>query len=401
MTVQDSFYNWQTNGAPADIAFSTSSKGGRHPSENLAQILAYLKRRWGGQNLGYIPNPRSIRDGASASTHTWGALDWRYSQLSVAGTEVSRETAVDEILPFLIDNSEELGIDVIHDYFGCRIWHAAGAGNGRPGEKAGWKNQPKNPNNGMGMAWATYFHIELVPSAFRDARTVEARVEPQDHPGPDPGDVPPTNDWAGLAAAKMAEQPPAMPEHSLKQGDVNDRVYHLQVVLRPFHMSDGARIPDCGGADGQFGPKTAATLAAVQAVYLATTADGQYGPVTHLKLQALSDSLNAAQVAPLESRQWAEYAQARLAEMPPGMATAPLTVGSKGQEVWLLQSALNAFDDIDVLVDGWYGPKTAEAVAYFQDHYLHIAADGEYGPVTQLHTQAFSNNLYAFTHPAG
>ena len=95
-------------------------------------------------------------------------------------------------------------------------------------------------------------------------------------------------DEPAYALEALNQRPPRMPNHTLKDGSNGNEVALLQVVLRRWHAED-ASIPDPGRPDGSFGPRTAASLIALQTGKLATTGDGLYGPTSHLKLQALSN----------------------------------------------------------------------------------------------------------------
>jgi hypothetical protein len=156
-----------------------------------------------------------------------------------------------EILPYLIDNSAELHISAIHDYLGCRIWHA-----GR-----GWKAQTPNPANGMGQSWATYFHIETNLSGWGDGTPIPNRgaviVIPDPTPIPTPGGT-------------FMHTP-------CKEGDSGEAVYTVQLILRKLA---GNTIVVC---DGQFGPVTTDGVKMFQAWY-GLTADGQVGPKTWAKM---------------------------------------------------------------------------------------------------------------------
>ena len=163
MTVQTEFYNWQVN--PDQHAV------GRNPvrPNSSTQLADYLQRRWGGQWLGGY-GERSVRDGTSLSTHAFdAAFDWRYENpgpgLAVADSE---------IVPFLISNSHELGVQAVHHYRRCIIWRPPGT-SGRPAGGDGWKQQAP-ARSGMGQTWALWLHVEFLPSALPDGRSVEDRL---------------------------------------------------------------------------------------------------------------------------------------------------------------------------------------------------------------------------------
>jgi len=128
-----SYYNWQQATKADAVRY-------RKASPNLVQLKDHLTKVWGGSNLG-IYNKRTIRDGDALSSHSYGAaLDWRCESRRPALAGMS----------FMIKNHEKLGVQMIIDYVGCRIWIA-----GR-----GWKPATPNPKNGMGTTWAKWVHVE-------------------------------------------------------------------------------------------------------------------------------------------------------------------------------------------------------------------------------------------------
>jgi len=146
------FYNWQKATKADALRF-------RKASPNLVAINDYLCKAFGGDNIG-IYNKREIRGGGDLSSHAYGAaLDWRYTTRK-GGLQAIR---------FLIDHSQELGIQAIHDYVGCTIWRSA-----RDGGKGGWK--PQQPDkDGMGQAWAKWLHIETTKTDWANSKRVENR----------------------------------------------------------------------------------------------------------------------------------------------------------------------------------------------------------------------------------
>src|SRR6185295_4962791 len=110
MTINTVFVDWQAHRPAPDPAFS-------HCSPNLVSLYAYMQARWGVTDLGCY-GVRPIRAGTEMSSHGFGAArDIRYGPAAS-----DRATALNEIMPFLIDNSYELNVQAIHDYLGCRIW---------------------------------------------------------------------------------------------------------------------------------------------------------------------------------------------------------------------------------------------------------------------------------------
>lgn len=160
------FTNWSamTPGAP----FNRSSP-------NLIALQEYLLKRWGGMGLG-IYGVRGTRDNPGQwSVHAFGAaLDFRYQSPGPG-----RAVLLDDIIPFLIENSAELGVQAVHDYAGGRIWRS----NRGDGKGAYWKDQPRS-STGMGQTWALWIHIEVHQAAWGDGRPVEQRLQGVTVPAP-------------------------------------------------------------------------------------------------------------------------------------------------------------------------------------------------------------------------
>lgn len=156
MTVNtNDFYNWQGASKLDYIKY-------RVTSPNIESLHDYVMKRWGGVNLGKRARKRPIRGGTEPSTHSFGAAwDWRYP---------SRAVGLD-VIKWLVANSKELGIQAIHDYYGCTIWRST-----RKDGKGGWKKQPEDKNNGMGQKWATYLHIETTKNAWGNKVPVDKRL---------------------------------------------------------------------------------------------------------------------------------------------------------------------------------------------------------------------------------
>ncbi len=148
MTVNKTdYYNWQ-KATPLDKQRFKSA------SPNLVALNDYLVKRFGGTNLG-IYNRREVRSGGAPSSHSFGAaLDYRYD---------SRNEATKHILPWLVKNSKELGIQVIQDYVGCAIWSP----------HKGWRIVGKDGE--FGQSWATWFHIETTKTDWKNGARIESR----------------------------------------------------------------------------------------------------------------------------------------------------------------------------------------------------------------------------------
>lgn len=227
MTVATKFFNWPRSGIDNE----------RPPYEacspNLVTLRSYLQGRWGGEYLG-CHGDRDNRDGTSLSTHAYGAaLDWRYP---------TRQLAVAEILPFLIDNSAELGIMSIHDYVADRIWHAGRTSSTNP---ADWWKIQNGAGAGMGEAWATYLHIETHPDAFALSTPIADRLTTQP-PNPDPQE----DDMTPEQSRKLDAIHDALLVKSYADGSslsVVHAVHQIHVIMRTFWDGYPGNIQDGPG----------------------------------------------------------------------------------------------------------------------------------------------------------
>jgi GH25 family lysozyme M1 (1,4-beta-N-acetylmuramidase) len=165
VTVQTKFRDWSTSGLDWNKAPYESM------SPNLLVLRDYLIERWGGQYLGGEAD-RPVIGGATISDHAYGAaLDWRYQSPGPG-----RAFMLATILPWLIANSAELGIQSIHDYAfvpGGRIWRPPGT-SGRPIDGNGWKGQ--NGSGQMGEPGNLWLHISVHPDAFSDKRPIPDKL---------------------------------------------------------------------------------------------------------------------------------------------------------------------------------------------------------------------------------
>lgn len=231
-TIETEFYNWQRHTPAPDPAY-------RSLSPNLDALGDELSKRWAMEYLGGY-GWRPIRGGSSPSSHGFGAA------IDLGYRTVGRTVALSEILPFLLDLSEELGVQAVHDYYGSRIWRA-----GR-----GWKAQTPSSTTGMGQSWATYFHIETSRDRWADSTPIPNRLGSTPIPAP----VPIPNPGGPFMHA------------TIKLGDVNADVFAAQVILR--HRAGQAIV-----CDGVFGQQTDKAVRNVQA-FTGNTVDGIVGPKT-------------------------------------------------------------------------------------------------------------------------
>ncbi len=170
MTIQRTFFDWGRSGINWDAAPYESC------SPNLLTLYAHLMNVWGGENKG-CHHDRPIVGGSSVSTHSYGAaFDWGYGSNRIKTTLV--------VIPWLIANSAELGIDAIHDYVGDRIWRAGRTISTGDAYTSWWRTQ--NGSGGqMGASWATWLHIETTKDSFSNTAPIPQRLTP---PPPPPGD---------------------------------------------------------------------------------------------------------------------------------------------------------------------------------------------------------------------
>lgn len=186
MTVQAEFTSYQTNPKKPDP---------RKCSPVCGSWWTYLRTHWGGQNLGCYVN-RPVVGGTLPSSHGSGAaLDWRYQNPGPG-----RSKMLAEVMPWLINNSRELGIQAIHDYSGKRIWRPPGC-SGRPATPSpdcGWK-----PSSGGQMKSGNFWlHLEVHPSRWNDTRSVSEMLGT---PKPKPP-IPPPPTKGFLMALTDAQQ---------------------------------------------------------------------------------------------------------------------------------------------------------------------------------------------------
>jgi len=237
MTVNTVHTDWQHHTPAPDPRYD-------HCSPNLVAIYDAMAKRWGCTDIGCY-GWRPIRGGTEPSSHGFGAArDIRYDH-------VGRYVAKDTILPHLINHSLEFHISAIHDYVGCRIWHA-----GR-----GWKDQtPQSAGGmpGMGQSWATYFHIETTEAGWRDNIPVTDRGGVVPVP---PVPVPPQPTPGGFVHA------------TIKLGDQNADVYAMQMFCKKYANNTDIVI------DGRFGQITDTAVRMVQTIF-GLTVDGVAGPKT-------------------------------------------------------------------------------------------------------------------------
>jgi hypothetical protein len=259
MTVQTEFYNFQQNVDRLPL--------GNRPNPNASsQLSDYLQERFGGQYLGGY-GERSVREGTNMSTHAFDhAFDWRYENpgpgLYVCDTE---------IIPFLISNSKELGIQAIHHYRRSIIWRPPGT-SGRPLDSDGWKQQAPQ-KSGMGQSWALWLHIELLPSTFTDSRPVGEKLAPTEIVVPPP--IPPVIVNPPITPPVLQPGAKSMINvevETVRRGSTGPAVKRLQALL-------AANFGQSVTVDGNYGPQTSTGVLNVQR-FFGLTADDVVGPQT-------------------------------------------------------------------------------------------------------------------------
>lgn len=264
MTILTKYFDWQKSGINWDAPPHESC------SPNLNTFEDFVMDRWGGQDLG-CHGDRTNREGSTQSVHSWGAAwDWRYDKLSIVGIAIGRVRALTEIIPWVINNSAELHIMAIHDYYGDRIWRAGRTTNVAEAHTAWWKKQ-YGAGSGMGESWATYFHFETNKEGFSDATPIEQRpgilMPGQAVPVPAPGPA---------LSVPIPNTPPNIDRYSPA-----DRVRWLQRICNDLSAQIGLAVDLV--EDGLFGAKTTEAVKLLQR-WVGVPQDAVYGDVTRIAL---------------------------------------------------------------------------------------------------------------------
>lgn len=242
------FYNWQAGLQPG-VPYTRLSP-------NLVALREELGKRFGGYSLGGY-GVRPIRGSTTVwSSHSFGAaIDWRLDDNSARAAAMA----------WLVDHHAVLGVQAVHDYFGCRIWRA----NRYPGQPTStwWRPQTASTTTGMGQAWAKYLHVETDRSNWSNTTPVSQRLDPTP-----PTDSPLVFDPArGLWGTWPTD--PAKPRLTRTDTSVDTREHdatrYLQGVLR---YRAGLAV----AVDGDYGPKTEAAVRAFQQAR-GLTVDGVVG----------------------------------------------------------------------------------------------------------------------------
>lgn len=243
-------FNWQRSGLQPGAPYDRLSP-------NLKLVLGAVRSTLGGvQNGGY--NVRPVRGGSSWSDHAFGAaFDWRYGDDRAAGLVALR---------WLIDNHEALGVHVIHDYVGCRVWYC----------HRDWVAQTKGSHSGMmGTAWASWLHVGTNRERWSDSTALDRRGV-----GPFPSRASTSTSTSGAAQATAANDKEAtvaiiaaLP--SLARGEKGRHVEILQGILFAIGWN-GTGAAERIDIDGTFGSQTEKIVREFQAAN-GLVVDGKVG----------------------------------------------------------------------------------------------------------------------------
>lgn len=244
MAVATEYHNYQQTGT-SDPHYNKGESPAIHA------LMDWLVVRHGGQNLGTF-GIRDIRGGTDTSTHACGAAgDWRYSNPGKG-----RVYLLNTVMPILVNHSLELGIQMIGDYVGCRIWKADRSGDAN----GGWRVQTPDPTYGMGQSWAAWLHLEIHPRVWSDGRPVDAKLGVAGWPPFDP------------AHGQFSLYPWAAGKSVITLGAQGPLVSYMQGVFK-FKLGYGI------GVDGGYGNVTSNFVRWFQASH-GLKADNIVGPIT-------------------------------------------------------------------------------------------------------------------------
>jgi hypothetical protein len=235
-------------------------------SPNLLAILDYLTNRWGGVSLG-IETKETLKVGARPRAHHFGAaLDWRWQAHSAFGNRrfITRTVLDAEVLPFLINWSQELGIQAIHDgtppggRIG-RVWRSVR----EVGMPHGW--QPYS------TGYTGWIHIETTPQSFSDNVPVQTRLDiAMGQPPQGPPDMP--EQFGPFGLWPLNARKPRLERGKVPPAIDNGAVRYLQQVIA---LRAGGNI----AVDGAFGPQTEKRVRDLQ-TFFGLVVDGIVGQQT-------------------------------------------------------------------------------------------------------------------------
>ncbi len=234
-------------------------------SPNLRSLLDYLRWCYGGVSLG-CHTGEPVKAGSRPRAHHFGAaLDWRWERHPAYPDIkfITRHQLDTEVLPFLIEWSQELGIQAIHDR--GRIWRSV-----RANGNHGWQDYD--------TGYTGWIHIETTPRSFEDDVAIQARLDIATGI-PDvvfPKPVAPAVDFRTGQWGLW----PLATKVLIKRGDKGDIVRYMQSVIS-FKAGGNITI------DGDFGPKTELRVRDLQA-FFGLVIDGLVGKRTWALIDALS-----------------------------------------------------------------------------------------------------------------
>ncbi len=247
MTRATRFFNWSGGlqpGAPYDRL-----------SPNLRLVRDFISNRFGGYQLGGF-NRRPISNTNKWSAHAFGAaIDTSWAG-RVGGP--GQRFVEEHVLPFLVEYSAELGIQVVHHYAGWGAGPHAGAN--RWTSERGWYK--------ASIGTGDWIHYETHPDMWHNQVPIEHRLKQQ----PIPSDL---NIEFAPERCVWGLWPLFNSKRVLTEGASGDDVRYLQGV-----MKNKAGQFQIGTIDGWFGMKTAQAVRNVQRFFTPLAVDGVVGPQT-------------------------------------------------------------------------------------------------------------------------
>lgn len=247
MTQATKFFNWSGGLQPGPPYTQLSP--------NLRLVREEVTRRFGGYQLGGY-GVRPIAGSARWSPHAFGAAVDTSWATRVGGPGIL--WMQDYVLPFLVEFSAELGIQVVHHYGGWTGGPHAGANRWKAG--TGWYRSPLQAGD--------WVHYEVHPDEWNNQVPIEQRLRaPTFPPGVQiPVFAPERGQWSLW---------PLGPKPVLRLGATGDAVRYLQGVMR---LKAGQT--QIGTVDGVFGNKTLSGVLNVQRFFTPDSVDGTVGPKT-------------------------------------------------------------------------------------------------------------------------
>ncbi|QQS26291.1 MAG: peptidoglycan-binding protein [Actinomycetota bacterium] len=211
-----------------------------------------MQKRWGGTVLGgYFVRP--VRGGTRWSAHAFGAAIDHGLATRHGGPGINTVEKI--ILPWLVDSSAELGIQVVHHYAKWSQGPHQGANRWKAGK--GWYVSS--------IGSGDWLHIETHPDRWADATPVDQRLAAPalDLPefAPDRGLWSLWPFWQGKPTVRL--------------GTTGDAVRYLQGVLK--HKAGQTQL---GPVDGVLGNQTLSAVLNVQRFFTPQAVDGVVGPKT-------------------------------------------------------------------------------------------------------------------------